>query len=391
MDDILLRPLFKAKYLTEQKSKNKFNQGGLANIQKFNQGGLSKGERTAITLAPFVKALTGARTMPGESQMSSFSRAFGQGLGGLGEAKKTIAAIDQVNKPKDGSKFVVLTEKQRVGEGLPQGTWKKDLTTGDVKNIEKQKLFESTLEKDLAKGLATKILGAQEAGSKAAKNEQTLEIISAVLENPKMTFGAFANLSEGAQRVFEGIGFGNTGVTDITGVEVLRKLSGQKILSDLGQLKGALSEKELKFIQDLNLSQEMTRESALVLVSLFKKANENNITKAKLTNSHIANFGAGGRDNNGKSLDQKLLQFETENIQEALTPDQRAILTGSKRNGSSKSGGSFGRNLVTIETQEELDEIRERRNDPSIQLGDKFEIRKVRVGKVLKEQLFKVK
>jgi len=62
MDDILLRPLFRAKYIAKQKSKNKFNQGGLANIQKFNQGGLSKGERTAITLAPFVKALTGART-----------------------------------------------------------------------------------------------------------------------------------------------------------------------------------------------------------------------------------------------------------------------------------------------------------------------------------------
>ena len=146
MDDILLRPLFRAKYIAEQKSKNKFNKGGIANIQKFNQGGLSKGERTALTLAPFVKALTGARTMPGESQMSGFARAFGEGLGGLGEAKKTIAAIDQASKPKGGD-FVVLTEEQRVGEGLPQGTWQKDLTTGELKNIEKRQLFESTLDK----------------------------------------------------------------------------------------------------------------------------------------------------------------------------------------------------------------------------------------------------
>ena len=389
MDDILLRPLFRAKYIAEQKSKNKFNQGGLANIQKFNQGGLSKGERTAITLAPFVKALTGARTMPGESQMSGFARAFGEGLGGLGEAKKTIAAIEQSRTPK--SNFVVLTEEQRVGEGLPQGTWKKDLVSGDVENIEKRELFESTLDKEMQKGLAKKVISAQEAGSKAAKNQQTLEVVTEVLNNPGMTFGAFANLSEGAQRVFEGIGFGSTGATDLTGVEVLRKFAGQKVLSDLGQLKGALSEKELKFIQDLNLSQEMTRESALVLVSLFKKANENDIAKAKITNEHLANFGAGGRDDNGKSLDQKLLQFDTENVQEYLTPDQKARLRGSAKNISSNSGGSFGRKIVTVNTQKDLDEIRERRNDPSIQLGDKFEIRKVRVGKVLKEQLFKVK
>jgi hypothetical protein len=99
MNEILLRPIFRAKYIEEQK-KNKFNKGGLASIQKFAEGGLSKGERTAITLAPFVQALTGAQTMPGESEASSFARAFGQGLGGLGQAKKTIAAIDQVEAEK---------------------------------------------------------------------------------------------------------------------------------------------------------------------------------------------------------------------------------------------------------------------------------------------------
>ena len=96
--DILLRPLFKDKYLATKKIK-KLNKGGIANIQKFNEGGLSgltPGERQAITLAPFVKALTGATTRPGESQMSGFARAFGEGLGGLGAAKKDIAAIDQV-------------------------------------------------------------------------------------------------------------------------------------------------------------------------------------------------------------------------------------------------------------------------------------------------------
>lgn len=136
MDDILLRPLFRAKYIAEQKSKNKFNQGGLANIQKFNQGGLSKGERTALTLAPFVKALTGARTMPGESQMSSFARAFGQGLGGLGAAKKNIAAIDQVEVDKLKNRNAAINKAKEAQDKIEaefRNTWRNSKV---VKNFE---------------------------------------------------------------------------------------------------------------------------------------------------------------------------------------------------------------------------------------------------------------
>jgi hypothetical protein len=141
-----------------------------------------------------------------------------------------------------------------------------------------------------------------------------------------MTFGAFANLSEGTQRFFEGLGFGETGFTDLTGVEVLRKFAGQKVLSDLGQLKGALSEKELKFIQDLNISQEMTKDAAIMLVSLYKKANENvAVAKAKLTNEHLAKFGASNTDDKGRTLDQKILQFEIDNP--ILTPEIEGRLT----------------------------------------------------------------
>ena len=145
MNEVLLRPIFRAKYIEEQK-KNKFNKGGLASIQKFAEGGLTKGERTAITLAPFVQALTGAQTMPGESEASSFARAFGQGLGGLGEAKKSIAAIDAAGAK--GDKFRDIGETERINRGLPPGTYQENITTGELKNLTKQKLFESTTEKE---------------------------------------------------------------------------------------------------------------------------------------------------------------------------------------------------------------------------------------------------
>jgi hypothetical protein len=373
MNEILLRPIFRAKYIEEQK-KNKFNKGGLASIQKFAEGGLSKGERTAITLAPFVQALTGAQTMPGESEASSFARAFGQGLGGLGEAKKSIAAIDAAGAK--GDKFRDIGETERINRGLPPGTYQENITTGELKNLTKQKLFESTTEKELGKGKAETIINTQKSGSEAAKNQSTLEIIETVLQNPDMTFGAFANLSEGTQRFFEGLGFGETGFTDLTGVEVLRKFAGQKVLSDLGQLKGALSEKELKFIQDLNISQEMTKEAALMVVSLYKKANDIAVAKAQLTNDHLAKFGAEGTDNKGRTLDQKLLQYDIDNpilppeIQERLRKTVGVGVKGDK----TEKGGANARNTITAGSKN-IDQLKIYFPDLNIKEGDKFEVR----------------
>jgi hypothetical protein len=136
MDDILLRPIFRSKYVAEQKSKNKFNQGGLANLQKFSEGGLTRGERTAMTLAPFVQALTGAQTRPGETQMSGLARAFGVGLGGLGEAKKNIAVIDQVEVDRLKNKNASKNKAQEAQDKLEaefRNTWRNSKI---VKNFE---------------------------------------------------------------------------------------------------------------------------------------------------------------------------------------------------------------------------------------------------------------
>jgi len=378
MNDVLLRPLFRKKYLDEQKSNNKFNQGGLANIQKFQEGGLSVGERRALKLAPFAAALLGAQRKPGESDMSALARGFGVGAAQLPETMKSIAAIDAAAKDTS-DRFRDVSEQERINRGLPPGTYQENVATGELKNLAKPKLFESTLDKELAKGQAETILGVQKAGGEAAKNQVTLDIINSVLQNPDMTFGTFANLSEGAQRFFEGLGFGETGFTDLTGVEVLRKFAGQKVLTDLGQLKGALSEKELAFIQSLNISQDMPREAAITVVSLYKKANENAIAKAKMTNEHLNKFGdPKAKDDKGFTLDQKLLQFDIDNP--VLTPDVEARLTktlGTKTGvGSGKGSGATGRNTISA-TPKNIDQLNQyfRKQNIEIKLGDKFEVR----------------
>lgn len=127
MDKVLLRPIFRKKYLEEQKENNRFRKGGLANIQKFQTGGLSVGERRAIKLQPFVSALLGAQQKPGESQLSSVARAFGKGFEKYPDTLKTLAAIDKVSADK-------LAAKQKAQQDLEKeyrGTYRNSKVVKD--------------------------------------------------------------------------------------------------------------------------------------------------------------------------------------------------------------------------------------------------------------------
>ena len=364
MEDILLRPIFRSKYVAEQKSKNKFNQGGLANLQKFSEGGLTRGERTAMTLAPFVQALTGAQTRPGESQMSGVARAFGQGMGGLGEAKKNIAVIDQANTPKATGAFMILTEEQRIARKLPQGTWQRDLTTGKMENIEKRQLFADPFEIKMAGNAAEEVKNVRTDYAAALGNKDTLNIIQTVLKNPDLKMGQFGKISESAGRFLEGIGFDTNTITDITGAQVLQKIAGQKVLGDLGQLKGALSEKELAFIQGLNTSIADTKEGAILANEMFIRANERTIKLGEIYDSHVSKFGSPLKpDDQGKTISQKRAElFQAYPI---YTPDVEARLRGTVSKGKQSK---YARDIIVI-TKEQAEAERKLNRGSTAQAG----------------------
>ena len=134
MNDVLLRPIFRKKYLDQQKSNNKFNKGGIANIQKFQAGGLSVGERRALKLAPFVSALLGAQQKPGEGELSSVANAFSKGFAAYPDVLKTIAAIDQAEAEKAANSPAAQAAKQKQElEKEFRNTWRQSKV---VKNFE---------------------------------------------------------------------------------------------------------------------------------------------------------------------------------------------------------------------------------------------------------------
>ena len=90
MNEVLLRPLFKKKYLESLKGKQK-----KLKVKKFRVGGLTEGERTALKLQPFTSAFLTARRMPGESELGTIARTAGEAFAQFPKTLETIAKLDE--------------------------------------------------------------------------------------------------------------------------------------------------------------------------------------------------------------------------------------------------------------------------------------------------------
>tara|TARA_R100001129_G_scaffold143704_3_gene104832 strand:- start:650 stop:1795 length:1146 start_codon:yes stop_codon:yes gene_type:complete len=372
MNEVLMRPLFRKKYLERLKKLNSFNEGGLASIQKFNQGGLSEAERRNITLAPFTAAFLSGQRRPGESEFSAVARALGKGVATIPETKKTIAAIEQSMRPED--QFKIMTKEEIAaanaqGANLnPKGTFQRNLSTGEIKDLTKRALFADPFLTARAGEDAKQYGNVLQAGVTAAEKSNTFKILDALANNPDLTLGQFGNLTKSIENFAEGLGF-QTGITDLAAADVLQRFAGQKVLADLGQLKGALSEKELAFIQSLNVGLDTPRESLLLIVDLYKKANNKAIEKAKLYRDHVAETGNPNKpDKNGLTLYQKEAKLAETSF---ITPEVEERLKGLTKGFKSTDKG-FQRQRITA-SEKNIDKIREKFEDAKI--GDVFEIR----------------
>jgi len=96
MNKVLMRPLFRKAYLAREKT---------ANVKKFKVGGFSQTERRNLLLTPITSALLQAKTMPGESQLSSLARAFGKGIQPIPNIAMNIKQIDDAARAKEQDKI----------------------------------------------------------------------------------------------------------------------------------------------------------------------------------------------------------------------------------------------------------------------------------------------
>jgi hypothetical protein len=129
MDSVLLRKLFREKYIEEIKPQ-KSNQGGIA-VLKFNQGGevattsnsnFTEGEKLGYLLAPVAAQLLQAKRRPGESALSSLFGAVGEGVSQIPAIGLKIKELEGKKTGKDRTFYRTMNEQDLKDAGLAPGT-----------------------------------------------------------------------------------------------------------------------------------------------------------------------------------------------------------------------------------------------------------------------------
>ena len=117
MDKILLRPMFKKRYLeTKSKEIKTFAKGGITTIPKFQEGGLTN-QQKAVIAATFAAPLLQSTRRPGESNLQGVLRAAGTGL------EKVVPNIIALEKAKGAGEGVRTLSAAEVADmNLPKGT-----------------------------------------------------------------------------------------------------------------------------------------------------------------------------------------------------------------------------------------------------------------------------
>lgn len=297
MDKVLTRKLFKDRYLqTISKRISNFKEGGLASLRAkhFFLGGESSftpGERQAAILAPIASALLTGTRRPGQSQLGAVASNIGAGLPGA-----VNTAIELAKVEKEGKAGVTVN-------------------TGEKETAEQKKIGE---------GLGKQFVDIMERSDLAANDQGNLNIISELTDKADLTTGFLGPISTTAQRAAEAIGF-NPGFQNTPAAELLQSIGGKVAIADLQKFKGAMSDKELTFVTDINPGLSMTKEGIKALVSLKKRGNDLAIKYAEDAQVWAQeNGGISKKNKEGKTWSQFTREFHEANP--LVNPSQREAL-----------------------------------------------------------------
>jgi len=327
MNKVLMRPLFKDAYLKKEKK---------LEVKKFKVGGLSEVERRNLLLTPITSALLQARKAPGESELGALARTLGQGMAQVPTVASQISDLEGDEEEED--KFEFVADEDLPPELQGKGAYQKNLTTGKFEkvgreaetkqkdtfrtltaeeaqnrfgdafnkesiyqineNTDELKVFnkktgttvttnvgpkETGYQKKFGEGRgerdAEKLAKAEQAFTNSFALDQTLDTLDALMALPDsdLKTGALGEFRLGAQKLLSEFGI----ETDLSGAsvapaELLRTVGGRLTIEGLQGFKGAISNKELTFVQGINPGLSMSKDGIKLQASLMRRANELN-------------------------------------------------------------------------------------------------------------------
>lgn len=131
-------------------------------------------------------------------------------------------------------------------------------------------VYADTLARERAKSDVKRLEDASEGERNAYGMEATADQAAAIL--PQTPTGVFADQRMAVGKSVPALGFlpGIPNRTETTNLETMRRLGAMGSLGSVGQLKGPLSEKELAFIQSMQLSPSASRQENARVVDAMK-------------------------------------------------------------------------------------------------------------------------
>ncbi len=201
----------------------------------------------------------------------------------------TLKAFDLKKSGKEKDQFRVISAEE-AKKKLPEGTYnpkvlyQENITTGEIstKTIGPKEIIKETADKYLetgseaqAKSDVKKVQDAETAYLNANKFTATLDTLRILANTPEETLetGAFGEIRTSVAKIGEEFGL-NINVQNIPLAELLRTVGGKVAIDSLQGFKGAISNKELEFVQSINPGLSMSKDGIKLQLLMLDRAND---------------------------------------------------------------------------------------------------------------------
>jgi len=389
MDKVLIRKLFKDKYLqTVSKKVSHFKNGGLAGLKNQLEQYAPKGEFLAYINkkeANVLKALGGSGKVVKETGIPSFAddetdssnvavnpnvaarllanpdiyptysenerqamllapiasqlltgtqqpgqSQLGAVASNVGAAIPKVMETSMQMRKLESERLGAIAKLSKTGQG-PNSVWDKAITNEDVKEFK----------------------GNQALATQARANIEDYKIMKELYKNEDLVVGTLGETATGAARLAQSLGIDPRGIQNLKAAELIKQISGKIALGDLQSLKGAISDKEGDWIRSMNAGPASTKAGALAILEFKEKIAQRQIDYAKEQANWVKQYGnLQARDKNGNTWADKSYEYLDKNT--VLNSDLRNIANQTTR---SKTGGTGTTSSGKVYTMDDLQKM----------------------------------
>ena len=198
------------------------------------------------------------------------------------KASLVASLVPSIIKAGTTKNFKTLTdlEAQKLGYDTKDGTitFQQDTSTNEVKQVTKTPLVDMTQKgkgiwaTDGAKANIKAFSGYREDSKKARQALGTYDQLLDILADPDFETNYKEEKLLGVRKIVSSLGLGDKDdLAKITKADLFRTKTYELVLASVSQMKGALSDKELNFLQDQTASLGKNKETNQIVLLTMKK------------------------------------------------------------------------------------------------------------------------